>query len=204
MQVADDGRLVVRAPLRMPEFFIAQFVGQKMDWIDKTRRLLTSKKRISKQYNEGEQFLYLGQEYPLVIDTAARTRLSFENQFIMPALTSTQGRKLFESWYKVQAQKLFLERAHYFADKMNAQFKAVRLTNAKTRWGSCNVHGSLRLNWRLIMAPIEIIDYVVVHELAHTLQLNHSYEFWAIVERQIPDYKIKRKWLREKGHQLNV
>lgn len=96
----------------------------------------------------------------------------------------------------------FIERCVLYAGKMGVEFKKIRLSSAQTRWGSCGPQGNLSFNWRLIQAPTEILDYVVVHELAHLIEHNHSRRFWAKVEEFCPDYRAARKWLREKGFGL--
>ena len=93
----------------------------------------------------------------------------------------------------------FIERSVLYAAKMSVEFKKIRLNSAKTRWGSCGPQGNLSFNWRLIHAPTEVLDYVVVHELAHLIERNHSRRFWAKVAEFCPEYEKARKWLRENG-----
>ena len=92
-----------------------------------------------------------------------------------------------------------MERAAYFAGIMNVTYGTLRLSSARTRWGSCSARGNLNFHWKLILMPPEILDYVVVHELAHRKEMNHSARFWAIVESVLPDYKERRQWLKENG-----
>ncbi|MCS7122892.1 MAG: M48 family metallopeptidase, partial [Candidatus Micrarchaeota archaeon] len=86
----------------------------------------------------------------------------------------------------------------------NFRYNRVRITNARRRWGSCSSSNNLNFSWRLIMAPLEVIDYVVVHELVHTRIKNHSKAFWRMVEAVMPDYDRQRRWLRENGHMLKI
>ena len=104
--------------------------------------------------------------------------------------------------HKEKAFSLFTERCRFYASSMGVRYRSLSLSNAKSRWGSCSPHGRLRLHWKLILAPLEILDYVVVHELAHLKELNHSRRFWAIVQESCPDYVSAKKWLKEKGWQL--
>jgi predicted metal-dependent hydrolase len=87
---------------------------------------------------------------------------------------------------------------------MGLTCRSVRITDAKERWGSCNAAGSLNFAWRLVMAPPPVIDYVIVHELAHLVEMNHSQRFWGLVGRILPDYAVRRKWLRENEHLLTL
>jgi hypothetical protein len=95
-----------------------------------------------------------------------------------------------------------LDRVAYWSERMDARYRRVFVKDQRTRWGSCSVDRNLNFNWRLTMAQPEILDYVVVHELAHLTEMNHSKRFWAIVERWCPDHKVHRRWLRKNGGEL--
>lgn len=102
-------------------------------------------------------------------------------------------------WYRKQAQTYMSERVDHFSEKHGLQYKEIRITSAITRWGSCSGRNNLNFPWRLLMAPQEVIDYVVVHELAHTVHKNHSPRFWNLVESIMPDWKVHRGHLKEEG-----
>ncbi len=122
-----------------------------------------------------------------------RIRRALERAKTAPApLTAEEEKKL-----KDLARDAFIERACLYAGKMGVTFEKIKLSSAKTRWGSCSPKNNLNFNWRLIQAPTEILDYVVIHELAHLLERNHSPRFWAQVARYCPHYKTARRWLRE-------
>ena len=104
--------------------------------------------------------------------------------------------------YKKKAQKFFQLKCQYFALQMGVKYGNVKVNSAKTRWGSCNRKGDINLTYRLLFASEELIDYVVVHELAHIREMNHSSRFWAIVEQMMPDYRERRKKLRDFQHEL--
>ncbi|HJC47064.1 MAG TPA: M48 family metallopeptidase [Candidatus Lachnoclostridium pullistercoris] len=104
-----------------------------------------------------------------------------------------------EARYRELARAVISQRAAYFAAKMGVTFGRISIRAQKTRWGSCSSRGNLNFNWKLILMPPEILDYVVVHELAHRKQMNHSKLFWAEVERVLPDYRERRRWLKENG-----
>ena len=104
-----------------------------------------------------------------------------------------------EAAYRREARRRIEERAAYFAEKMGVDYGRIAIKAAKTRWGSCSAKGNLNFHWKLILMPPAVLDYVVVHELAHRIEMNHSPRFWAQVERILPDYRERRKWLKEKG-----
>ena len=107
-----------------------------------------------------------------------------------------------EARYRQLARRVIGQRVSYFAAKMGVTCGRIFIRAQKTRWGSCSGQGNLNFNWKLILMPPEILDYVVVHELAHRKQMNHSPAFWAEVERILPDWRERRRWLREKGGEV--
>lgn len=121
----------------------------------------------------------------------------------MPELTDTQ-RALLEKRYKKNASEYFPIRVQHFEKIMGVHHKKIAIRDQKTRWGSCSTSGTLSFNWRLIMAPPEVLDYVVVHELAHFTHMDHSKAFWSTVESVMPDYEKHRKWLNEHGQELRI
>lgn len=205
LRISETGVLIVRAPMRTPLFFIHRFIQEKTDWIARTRdSMMHHAAKNKKHFIEGEEFLYLGKYYPLHFDATLRSKIHFTNGFKVPELPASQLKKLFVVWYKARAIERSTERAHYFAEKIGVDFEIIRLSSASTRWGSCSSSKNLRINWRLIMADPAILDYVVVHELAHLKYMNHSRAFWELVEQQVPDYRTRRQWLRLHGHTLNI
>lgn len=106
------------------------------------------------------------------------------------------------NWLRIQARADFLQRIRYWSQRMGVEVNQVRLKDQRTRWGSCSSLGNINLNWRLIQAPSRIIDYVVIHELAHLVELNHSPAFWAIVSDWYGDHKPAQQWLKEHGRDL--
>lgn len=104
--------------------------------------------------------------------------------------------------YRVRASEIFEKKVSMYASKMNVTIHRITIRDQKTRWGSCSAGGNLNFNWRLLLAPEEVLDYVVVHELAHRKEMNHSSRFWKIVEEFVPDYRTYRQWLRQYGENL--
>jgi predicted metal-dependent hydrolase len=200
-----DGTLTVRAPIRVSQTQIAAFIQEKSAWIVKTREKLKSIVEIpAKSYTNGEKFPFLGSCFNLKLVPPQRPSLKFDNGFTLSHTAQKKGEATFTRWYKDQAYKIISERVEKYAKLYNFTPKQVKITSAKTRWGSCSPNGTLNFTWRLVMAPLEVIDYVVVHELVHLNIKNHSSKFWKAVEKIYPTYKQQRKWLRENGEKLNL
>ncbi|RZD17352.1 MAG: M48 family peptidase [Candidatus Acididesulfobacter guangdongensis] len=118
--------------------------------------------------------------------------------------TAEDYRLFFENFYKYKASAVISQRIKVISDAHGFKYKKIGLTSAKKRWGSCSYNDCIRINWRLIMAPTDIIDYVIIHELSHTIHKNHSKNFWNYVGLIMPDYKIRIKWLKDNGHMLKL
>jgi len=200
-----DGSLTVRAPMRASNILIEQFVQQKTHWIIKTRRKIEDVVHsVLRQYLDGETFLFLGSLFDLKLVGPQKPSLQFDSGFTLSHAAQKKGEQLFIRWYKERASEVISERVKEYARRHGLAPKQVRITSAKTRWGSCSPNGRLNFTWRLVMAPLEVIDYVVIHELAHLRVKNHSSRFWDEVRRIDPGYKEKRKWLRLNGEKLNL
>ncbi|MBS4026276.1 MAG: M48 family metallopeptidase [Clostridia bacterium] len=117
-------------------------------------------------------------------------------------LAQRELRKQQASWYRQQANEAIMLRVRYYSEKVGVAYNTVRIKDQKTRWGSCSAKKNLNFNWRLIMAPPEVLDYVVVHELCHLIHLNHSPAFWQLVKNQLPDYSRHKRWLKDQGATL--
>lgn len=200
-----DGSLTVRAPRRVTLKDIHGFIEEKSDWIIRSREKLMSIEPVAKkQYVDGERFLFLGREYELRLVRPQRPVLKFESGFALSASARERGELAFIKWYKTQALTVFSERVHRYSIMHGFEPKQVKVNSAKTRWGSCTSNGTINFSWRLVMAPLDVVDYVVLHELSHLKVKNHSPRFWKLVEFLCPDFKHRRKWLRENGEKLSL
>ena len=203
--VKPDGSLIVRSPLRTPEKLIREFIENHTEWIEKKQaEALAVLPPVPRQYVPGETFMYLGHAYPLEIVKEQKKSLILDGNFKLAKSAQSGASLVFESWYRGQAKQILNESVNLYARQHGFQYKKIGITSARTRWGSCSANGSLNFSWRLILAPMEAVDYVVVHELVHTILHNHSKRFWKQVEKIMPDYKERRKWLRKNGQQLMV
>jgi predicted metal-dependent hydrolase len=202
-----DGSFTVRAPMRAPHAAIETFIQQKADWITRTRENMKStpgEPTLRKQYTDGEKFLLLGSSFDLKLVGLQKHSLHFDNGFTLSRAEQTNGEQVFTRWYKERALEIISERVKQYSQQYNFTPRQVKISSAKTRWGSCSSSGVLNFTWRLVMAPLDVIDYVVVHELVHLRVKDHSSKFWKAVEAIYPEYKKQRKWLREHGEKLNL
>jgi predicted metal-dependent hydrolase len=204
--IQPDGKLTVRAPQRMTQIQIMEFVRTHEDWIRINQaRVKTSPPPPEKVFREGEFFLYLGKEYPLSIISHQRPALIFENsRFHLSGLNLPGARHVFIKWYKSQARLIISKRVEYLAAKHKFAYKKIWISSARTRWGSCSTTGTLSFTWRLVMAPPDILDYVVLHELVHIRIKNHSKSFWHRLGELLPGYKTKVHWLKQNGKFLTL
>ncbi len=202
--VSADATVIVRAPMRTDLDYIEKLVFQKRFWIAKKKKQALKNSGLVKAKNfvDGEDFLYLGKNYKLKITDCDKINLT-DNLYFPKKYLSDSRTKMIE-WYKEKALEKIIERVNFYSQITNWKFKSISITNAKKRWGSCGPTGSLNFSWRLIMAPVSVIDYVAVHELAHIPEKNHSSRFWEKVKAIFSDYKNQRKWLKDNGKNLIV
>ncbi|MEI9474954.1 MAG: SprT family zinc-dependent metalloprotease [Deltaproteobacteria bacterium] len=209
LYVEHDGSVVIRAPSHLPTAAVEKFVNEKKPWIDKKLRQITSERmgHPPRKFVSGEEFLYLGGQYKLQVSvtTDHQRPLSFtESTFYLDERYQEKAKDLFVTWYKEQAVKTIRDRLQFYSQTMQLSPRRERITSAKHQWGGCSSRNTLSFSWRLMMAPLSVIDYIVVHELGHIKEKNHSPRFWKIVETTLPDYRIRRDWLKRYGYLLNV
>ena len=204
--VNPDASLTVRAPMHMLEGGIVKFVHAHEDWIRKNQ----AKARLHapaapKRYKDGETFPYLGKMYPLQVVSTTSPALAWNlTGFRLASRHLPKAAELFLRWYRKQARALITERAESLAQQYGFSYQKLRISSARTRWGSCSSVGTISFTWRLVMAPIEIVDYVVIHELVHTKVRNHSKDFYHEVGKILPDYKKRIHWLKRNGKFLSL
>jgi predicted metal-dependent hydrolase len=208
LQISDKSELVIAAPYFTPIGEINRFVQEKQNWIHKTiqRHKEESLKNKAKEYITGEMFYYLGELFPLetFFEKNERQGLVFwSNRFYLnTAYAAEKGMSYFVAWYKKKATQHLRQRVDFFSHELNLRAKSIKITSAEKRWGSCSAEDNLSFSFRLIMAPPDIIDYVVVHELMHIKEKNHSTKFWQRVETVMPEYKTHRRWLKDNHHKF--
>lgn len=204
----DERGLTVHVPKRISHYTVEQLLLGKADWI--TRKLTEWQDRPQPmEWRDGTPLQYLGQHIQLSLRQDPRNRaIEFDGARLYVALpnpedTATIQRKVAQ-WYARQARADFSRRIELLAARLGVPTPSLFLSNARTRWGSCNSRGEIRLHWRLIQAPPHIIHYVVAHELAHLKEMNHSAKFWAWVEKLCPEYASARNELKALSSQLHL
>ena len=203
--VTADASLVVRAPMQTPVEYIERLVKRKMKWIQRAIARVESRPRaLPREFIDGESFLYLGKSYKLSIEKNAPKNISFRNGFILRATEKRHVRELIICWYKKEAKKKIAERVEWCARRFGLSFKSIKITSAEKRWGSCSTTGNLNFSWRLIMAPTSVIDYVIIHELAHLEHKNHSKNFWNSIKVMYPNYERAKNWLKQNEGTLSI
>jgi predicted metal-dependent hydrolase len=205
LEVTPHATLVIRAPHRVSHAYIEELIQQKSAWI--LRKLDEMKRRpfpFGHEYAEGELFFFHGRAYPLqFVDDGSITIERRDKLYISRSLIP-DIRNHVKRWYMAEARKEIQARCMWFSLKTGHVPSSVRITDARQRWGSCTHKGGLNFSWRLIQAPPEIVDYVVVHELVHISQPDHSKKFWTKVQQILPDYECRRTWLRENERLLKI
>lgn len=197
--VDEQAALVVRAPMKMPLRDIEQILRQKEDWIRKHQAQMRIRllQRPERKYADGEGFLWLGRTLRLHTQAHARGVRREDGLLILPEGDSEISAQRIARWYREEARTVISERVRVWAALMGLPVDRITLTNAVRRWGACSGRANLSFATRLVMAPLEVIDYVVVHELCHVVHKNHGPQFWELVAEQMPDYALHRKWLAE-------
>jgi predicted metal-dependent hydrolase len=203
-----SGHLQIRAPLKTKPHVIERLIHKNSAWILKKIAANSQQPPVVKhQFLEGEKFSYLGQEYPLQICEQAGKKSSCQlvENVLQVNLAHHSGHAvqhiaaILKVWYRHQAHGLFLERITEWQQCLGVKAARLKISQARRRWGSCSEQNTICLNWRLMMAPLPLIDYVVVHELCHITHKNHSKAFWQLLASIIPDYAVRKKILRQEG-----
>jgi predicted metal-dependent hydrolase len=213
--ISKDLRVTVKAPNKVSLKQMEDVVRQKAHWIIRklTEIETAARETPHREYSSGEKLLFLGQEYVLKVldgDTglALKVYISSKEMCVsIPYLLSDEAkarkvRGLLLNWYLEKVALLFKQRVEIYDKLLNVHPAKIAIKDIKTRWGSASYKRNINLNWRLVMAPLNVVDYVVVHELCHLKEMNHSKAFWSHVESILPDYKEYRRWLKENGHKL--
>lgn len=203
VEITREGAIVVKAPILAPKFIVNQFLRERADWIEKTYAKISQKKAVKKQYVEGEEFLFLGKTYKLKLYDGIKIGFR-DNYLYFPKASLFRAEKELTMWYLQQANILITKRVNFHAKKMDAEYEDLLFSDTKSKWGTCFPDNSLQFNWRLIMTPLMVLDYVVIHELTHTTEKNHGDAFWRKVRLYTPAYKQHRKWLSDNAHLLQV
>lgn len=204
--------LLVKAPLWVSQKRIDSFVKEKEEWITATKiRLMRTKAEKDKsrlQLENGDELYFLGEKRILRVirEERKRTKVTCVMDklylYVPYEADYEYKRAQLERWYRKEAAIIIKEKAEEFAERLQVLYADIRIKDQKSRWGSCSSKGNLNFNWRIVMAPEQVCDYVIIHELCHLIYLDHSQKFWKLVERICPDYEQYKKWLKVNGNGL--
>ncbi len=200
----DDRGLTVSAPVRASERWLHSVLQDKADWVLRQLDNWQARKVPTIVWAEGSRIPFRGEEFVLTLTPkmrGAKPELQGEILHVPVGLAAEVAHieKAVTQWYRDEALRVFRECVEYFAPMLQVSPREIKLTAARTQWGNCSAQGVVRLNWQLVQMPLHLIDYVVVHELAHLHEMNHSPAFWRVVESACPEYKACRAELRRYG-----
>jgi predicted metal-dependent hydrolase len=209
----DDDGLRVTSPRRASHADIESAIRAKQGWIltklfERGERRVLRGQQVPVAWVDGAPLPYLGGQITLRLQAAARSHCVFDPEArtlavgVTPGLSEWQIRERVKLWFQDEARRLFGERLDLYAPRVGVRYSAYAISSAGTRWGSCTVAGNIRLNWKLIHYPLALLDYVVVHELAHLREMNHSPRFWAVVGAVFPDYDGARAALKKRSVEM--
>jgi predicted metal-dependent hydrolase len=212
MTIDSYGNVEVQAPKGIPDERVLQVLEENWDRIHE--KLEEMKDRLNgpqqKVYEHGESFLYLGNTYPIEIiqnQNIDQDYVVFEGKRLRIHVKQLEDEKIKQAlkrFYYRQCKALVEGRITFYQSHFKTKPRSIRITDSKTTWGTCDSRLQLTFNWRLAMAPLEVVDYVVVHEMCHMVHLNHDRSFWRLVGKIMPDYKEKEKWLAVSNWKMTV
>jgi predicted metal-dependent hydrolase len=203
LEIWPDQGLIVIVPPKCEKKYIQDFIKSKKDWIFKKLAQQAERRKMEqeRELNHEDIIQFLGNDIRITVipgsNRSDRVSLEKDLLFISPNGSGKSINELVEDWYRFQAKLLINEKVELFSKEMGLEYKGFGIRGQKTRWGSCSRKRILSFNWKLMKAPETIIDYVVIHELAHIKEMNHSSKFWDVVGEYYPRYKQSRLWLRK-------
>ncbi|WP_180272781.1 M48 family metallopeptidase [Konateibacter massiliensis] len=212
ISVRPTREVIVRAPRQISDRELERLVKSKADWI--LTKLNEMPKHIvpstEKQYKDGDEILFRGKEYTLRVQkmySISKSQIILgaeEITIIRKAGEKKEPKELLLLWYKEQAREFVLERISFYSPLIKKPIGDVRIKSQKKRWGSCSSQGNLNFNWRIILMPDKMSDYIVVHEMCHLKYLNHSRSYWDSVASILPDYKERENWIKRNTFRLEM
>ncbi len=204
--VERDRQVVVHSPKNLSEEKIKQLVDSKRELIQqKLNHVQKYPTNISaKEFVSGESLMFLGKSYQLLVVEAEVDGIQFNKEFKISKNDQSVANELFKKWYKKRALEIILPLANEYAENLGVKFSECKISEMKYRWGSCTTKNNINFNWRIIKAPLFVIKYIIVHELIHLIEANHTATFWNILSIQVPDYQRAKDWLKNNGHLLEV
>ena len=205
LSVMKDGAIIVKAPLSMQESVINKFIEEKQGWIKEKLAIVNKTNNKFEDIIKYKAFLLYGNKYGLVLADTKKIETNDKFQILVPNKTEPEKiLKQLKAWYKKVAKKILQDRLKFIEEHIRLKSNSMRINDSKGRWGSCNSRGIISFNWRVILLPPQIIDYVIVHELCHLVEMNHSKKFWGLVGRFLPNFEASKKLIKEYGILLSL
>lgn len=202
LEVLPDGRLIVRAPLRLSEQAISAFLAQKADWIAKKQEEALSAAQKPLRVEDGAVWPVGGREYTLRLTALPAITVDRERGIV--CLPAAAPGRAWERFLREETARVCVPLVDALSREIGVTVQSVGVTGARTRWGSCSSRGRLNFSWHVILCPPEVIRYVVVHELCHRRYMDHGARFWQLVRRHCPETEAARRWLRGHRDRMDV
>ncbi len=204
ISVERDRKVVVRAPKSFSKKQLSEIVEEKKLWLyDKINYTPKYPVVSTKEFVSGESILFLGKNYKLEVAKENIRSLRFDNKkFYLSKSNRARANNIFKNWYKRKAKELLIPKIEYYSTTLGVDYNNIMIREMKYRWASCTNKDNIVFNWRIIKAPMFVIEYLIVHELAHLLESNHTDSFWNLVKIQIPNYLKAKEWLKVNGNVL--
>lgn len=200
LRVNESGEVFIYAPETLSEENLCKIIEKRQPWIEKQLDFFKNREKIKLQYNE---ILLFGNRYTYYYDTTYTNKVTINEKFhTIMARRNLTNVPIQEKWLKSVAKKHFEERTEQLSVALNLPYNKLFIRTEKRKWGNCSPLKNISLNWRLVKAPKYVIDYVIVHELVHTLVMNHSHKFWTLLRSHYPDYEKAQQWLEKFGSGL--
>jgi predicted metal-dependent hydrolase len=206
ISVERDKSVIVRAPEGTSLETIESALEKKKLWIyEKTRHPQKyNGGRKEREYISGTSILYLGKEYKLDFINEDFEGVKFDGRFLLSTGRAESAEILLKEWFIEEARRIIKPKVELSARQLGVSYNQILISDLKYRWGSCTPKSNLNYNWRLIKAPISVVDYVIVHELSHLIEPNHTKRFWTIISVQLPHYLKAKEWLKSNGNLLEA
>jgi predicted metal-dependent hydrolase len=203
--IGRDKSICVNAPNGVSKEKIDNFINNKKSWI---YQKLGNKKKYQdiseKEFVSGSSILYLGRNYNLDVNSYKHKNIKFNGKFLLSRSESNNVNELFKEWFIKKANEKIIPLVEDNAKNLGVVYNKADIKELRYRWGSCTPKNNLYFNWRLIKAPLSVVNYVIIHELAHIIEPNHTKRFWSIIKSQMPNYEKARYWLEENGQILEI
>lgn len=204
LTIKKDGTIVVNAPNKMKDDIIKKFVEQKQDWLTSKLAFIRGNQDKYSEIINYKKYLLFGKPYNLALADVKKVEVLNNSILIPQKIDKEKISTAVVNFYKKKAKDILNKRLLYMQGILKIKSKGFKISNSKGRWGSCSSNGIITLNWRAVMVNPACIDYIIVHELCHLVEMNHSKRFWTLVETFLPNYNEQRQTLKEYGFLLEM